>query len=67
MQNVTVIIPPNILCLMTGVVMAKSWGNGKVELTYTDHTTETAVIETPIPQDWFQLVGSVQSHRKDTK
>ena len=59
----TVYRVPLIQTLMTGVTYDEVWPNGKVRLHYQDHTTETAKIPIPVPDDVFGITSAVQAKR----
>jgi hypothetical protein len=58
-----VYLVPMIQTLMTGVTHYEVWPGGKVRLHYQDHTTETAKLPIPVPDDVFAVVGAVQAKR----
>ena len=64
--KVIVTVPPHIQVAMTGVVEAMQDRHGKVRLTYTDGTTETATVDYTIAQEenFFKIVGDVQAAAK---
>lgn len=57
----TVIVPPNVIGLMTGTQYAKVQGN-RVALVYADGTEEEATIK-EVPRDYFEIVSAVQAQR----
>ena len=70
-SQVTLVVQPNLMAVLTGTAMAKIAVNGKVTLIYTDGTEETAQLSpaelTAGRADWFTLVGSIQAKRGITK
>lgn len=67
-ENCGWIVPPMIEARITGVQYAKCFASGKVTLTYEDGQEETATLTQKQINDardnFFSLVGSVQSYRK---
>lgn len=67
----TWIVPSNVIVMMTGVKYAKKFASGRIELTYTDDTTESArckETDNLDPNgDFFSIVSAVQSRRKEAK
>lgn len=70
LDNVTMVVPPMIQVMMTGVQFARIFGNGRVQLTYEDCETESARISAEQlsagRDNFFSLVSAVQSKRPDT-
>ena len=63
----TLINPPNIQVMMTGVKLAMIEPSGRTTLLYTDGQTETAILPTPAPVEFFKLVGDVQAKARNSK
>ena len=63
----TLVVPPNIHVMMTGVRFAKIFPSGVVELTYTDENTESAYLTMEQlalgRENFFSLVSAVQAAR----
>ena len=58
------LIPPNIIPLMTGVLHARHFHkSGEWELEYTDGTKERAKCQPDDPENFFSIISAVQSKR----
>jgi hypothetical protein len=66
-NNCTMIVPPKIVGMMCGVSYARIFPSGKVQLTYTDNTTETATLTAQQLEEgrenFFSFVSDVQDQR----
>ena len=70
-RTCTMVVPPNIKVMLTGVQYARIFADGTVQLTYINGQTESRVLSptelTASRDDWFSLVSAVQSRRVAAK
>lgn len=63
----TVIVPPTVQVMMSGVMLARVYPSGNVQLQYTDGNTESALLTAQQlaegRDNFFSLVSAVQSMR----
>lgn len=66
-DKLTLINPPRIQGMMTGALMACVEPSGRVTILYEDHSTESALVPAPVPQEFIPLVGIVQALARKPK